>query len=284
MLVILVMTFFYFTADEPTVESALEDGGYITYIEESGLPEYYSLLNTKNPIYIEFTDVIQDRYRVNVEWFPDVGLAPFFTGHANINFKLVDQDIQFTVRSELFNIPQAIFKNYPEYEINREIIESKKPLKMRYAGLKEPPFEFRDINFDGTKELVIREKRGGQRFYDSFMVHLIQEGEDEASFKVVDLSDMMPYESFDETTEFDWVNETVLMYYSGGACSSSYETYKRVYSDNSLKDYQFELIKKIDYETWNDDGDIPCSKYVYDVVNGKDILIESESGPVEEIM
>ena len=92
----------------------------------------------------------------------------------------------------------------------------------------------------------------------------------------------MPYSAIDETTEFDWDNKTLLMYYSGGACSSSYETYKRVFSDYPLRDYKFELIKKIDYDYQDKDGNrIGCHKYVYDVVNGKDILIEAESGQVD---
>ena len=49
-----------------------------------------------------------------------------------------------------------------------------------------------------------------------------------------------------------------------------------------MRDYKFKLIKKTDYRYWDEDGnDIPCHKYVYDVINGKDVLIESESGPVD---
>ena len=44
---------------------------------DNGLPIHYGLMDGKTPVYIEFTDVIQDRYMVDVEWFPDWGLAPF---------------------------------------------------------------------------------------------------------------------------------------------------------------------------------------------------------------
>ena len=55
----------------------------------------------------------------------------------------------------------------------------------------------------------------------------------------------MPYSKFDGLTKFNSEDKTVWMEYSGGACSSSYETYKRVFSDYPLEDYKFELIKII---------------------------------------
>ena len=111
---------------------------------------------------------------------------------------------------------------------------------------------------------------------------MIQEIEDTSYFNILDLTDTLPYSNIDATTEFDSDNKTIQLYYSGGACSSSYETYKRVFSDYPLRDYKFELIHKIDYETWDEYGnDIPCTKYVYDVVDGKEILDEAKSGTVD---
>ena len=264
-------------ADSDWVPSMYEDD-YNTQYLEMGLPEFYRLMNSLTPIYIEFTDVIEGRYRVDVEWFPDYGLAPLLTGPANINFKAIDSDISFSVRNELFHVPNTYF--HTKYPLSIQYIESKEPIKMPFWYLPKKPFEFRDVNFDGTKELVIREERGGQRFYDSFVVHLIQEGED--VINLVDLSNIEPYKSFDETTEFDWEKQTVFMYYSGGACSSSYELYQRVFNDNPLENYEFELIKKIDYDSHDKKGKrIGCHKYVYDVLNGKKIFNETESGPID---
>ena len=164
--------------------------------------------------------------------------------------------------------------------MDAETIANQEILKMKFSDIANPPFSFGDMNFDGIKELVIAHRRQGQRHYDAYDVYLIQEIEGTSYFNILDLTDEMPYSEIDETTEFDWDNKTLLMYYSGGACSSSYETYKRVFSDYPLRDYKFELIKKIDYDYQDWKGkNIGCHKYVYDVVNGKDILIEAESGP-----
>ena len=263
-------------ADSDWVPSMYEDD-YNTQYLEMGLPEFYRLMNSLTPIYIEFTDVIEGRYRVDVEWFPDYGLAPLLTGPANINFKAIDSDISFSVRNELFHVPNTYF--HTKYPLSIEYIESKEPIKMPFWYLPKKPFEFRDVNFDGTKELVIREERGGQRFYDSFVVHLIQEGED--VINLVDLSNIEPYKSFDETTEFDWEKQTVFMYYSGGACLSSYELYERVFNENPQENYEFKLIKRIDYDSQDKKGKrIGCHIYVYDVIDGKRVFNEAESGPV----
>ena len=254
------------TIDGETIISEYGDG-------DNAKPKGYKLMDGKTPINIEFTDVIDGRYMVDVEWFPDWGLAPLLTGPANINFKLVNRDVKFSVKADLFHI---------ERQIKAKNITSKEAIKLNYSELTSVPFNFRDMNFDGINELVITNIEGGQRFSDSYTIYLIQEIEEDNYFNVLDLSDTMPYSKFDALTKFNSEDKTVWMEYSGGACSSSYETYKRVFSDYPLRDYKFELIKKIDYESWDDDlNDIPCSKYVYDVVDGKETLIESESGPVD---
>jgi len=268
-------------ADEANKMTTIDSEPLENLYMDNGLPIHYGLMDGKTPVYIEFTDVIQDRYMVDVEWFPDWGLAPFFTGRANINFKLVDRDVKFTVKANLFHIGQRMF-SFPKYRIDSETIVNQEIIKMKFRDLANPPFAFGDMNFDGIKELVLSEKRGGQRWYDAYKVYLIQEIENSSYFNILDLSNVKPYSDIDQTTKFDSDNKTIEIYYSGGACSSSYELYERVFSDYPMRDYKFKLIKKTDYRYWDEDGnDIPCSKYVYDVVDGKEILIESESGSVD---
>ena len=268
-------------ADEVNKMATIDGGSQEALYMDNGLPKYYELLNGKTPIYIEFTDVIQGRYMVDVEWFPNWGLVPMFNGPANINFKLVDRDVKFTIKTDFFNIGSRMF-SFPKYRMDSETITNKGVIKMNFRNIANPPFSFGDMNFDGIKELVIANRRQGQRHHDAYEVYLIQEIEGSSYFNILNLTGVLPYSEIDATTKFDWENKTIELYYSGGACSSSYETYKRVFSDYPLRDYKFELVKKIDYETWDDDGnDIPCSQFVYDVVDGKDILVEAESGPVD---
>ena len=81
-------------ADEIITKIGVIDGDtIISEYGDNGLPKYYELMDGKTPINIEFTDVIEGWYMVDVEWFPDWGLAPLLTGPANINFKLLNRDI-----------------------------------------------------------------------------------------------------------------------------------------------------------------------------------------------
>ena len=261
------------------INAAAEDD--LAEYMDNGLPIYYQLLDGKTPIYIEFTDVIQGRYIVDVEWFPNWGLAPMFNGPANINFKLIDRDVKFTIKTDFFNIGNRMF-SFPKYRMDAETIASKEVIKMKFSDIANAPFAFGDMNFDGVKELVIANRKQGQRHHDAYEVYLIQEIEDTSYFNILDLTDTLPYSNIDATTKFDSDNKSIQLYYSGGACSSSYETYKRVFSDYPLRDYKFELIDKINYEAWDKNGeDIPCTKYVYDVIDGKEILDEAKSGPVD---
>jgi len=261
------------------INSAAEDD--LAEYMDNGLPIYYQLLDGKTPIYIEFTDVIQGRYIVDVEWFPNWGLVPMFNGPANINFNLIDRDVKFTIKTDFFNIGNRMF-SFPKYRMDAETIASKEIIKMKFSDIANAPFAFGDMNFDGVKELVIANRKQGQRHHDAYEVYLIQEIEDTSYFNIIDLTDTLPYSNIDATTKFDSDNKTIQLYYSGGACNSSYETYKRVFSAYPLRDYKFELMRKIDYETWDENGDdIPCTKYVYDVIDGKEILDEAMSGTVD---
>ena len=253
-----------------------ESEGYM----DNGLPIHFKYMNGKTPIYIEFTDVIQDRYLVDVEWFPNWGLAPLLTGPANINFRVKDTNFKFTIKSQLFHIAQRIF-SFPNYRMNAETITKKEVLKMKYWHLANPPFAFGDMNFDDIKELVISEKRGGQRGHDAYKVYLLQEIEDTEYFNVVNLSNVKPYSDIDQTTQFDWDNKTIRVISSAGACGSMEELYERVYSDFPMQDYKFKLTEKIQYLSWDKDGnDIPCTMNAYDIVDGIEVLNEAKSGPI----
>ena len=244
--------------------------------ENNDLPPIYDLMDGKTAINIHFTDVIEDRYIVDVEWFPDNGLAPLLTGAANITFTLVDRDISFTKTAELFHIPN--------FRINEEKIINGEVFELKYIHLFERPFTFGDVNFDDTKELLIVEKRGGQRFNDAYQVHLIQEIEGSNYFNVLDLTKTKPYSEFDESTKLSPEDNTIWINYSGGACSSEAELYERIFSDYQLGNYQFELTNKLVWYYWDDAGnDIGCHVKSYKIVNGREVLIESQSGPVDEI-
>ena len=249
-------------------------------------PEIYKGLNADKLIKIHFTDLIEDRYIVDVEWFPDNGLAPFLTGPANITFTLKESNKSFTLRTEFYHSPD--FEVDWEKINNGEVFEMKYSDFKRYSTVKELtskksiwsvgiPFLFEDVNFDSTKELIIVKKRAGQRWTDDYEVYSIDEFG--ALNSPYNITNSLPYVKFDGFTKFNPEDKTVTLYSSGGACGSCYETYQAVVGYKGVK---FILIKKIVYDYQDKNGNyIGCHIYTYDVVNGREVLIESESGLVD---
>ena len=249
-------------------------------------PEIYKGFNADKLIQIHFTDLIEDRYIVDVEWFPDNGLAPFLTGPANITFTLKESNKSFTVRTGLYHSP--------DFEVDWEKINKGEVFEMKYGDfynlstLKElafkkgiyslvTPFFFEDVNFDGTKELIIAEKRGGQRGVDAYKAYSIDEFG--AVNSPYDITNSLPYVKFDAFTKFNPEDKTITLYSSGGACGSLYETYQAVDGYGAVK---FRLIKGWETYYWDDDGNnIGCHIKTYDIVNGREVLNVAESGPVD---
>ena len=251
-------------------------------------PEIYKGLNADKLIKIHFTDLIEDRYIVDVEWFPDNGLAPFLTGPANITFTLKESNKSFTLRTE--------FYHSPDFEVDWEKINNGEVFEMKYSDFKHYstvkeltsknkehiwsvgiPFLFEDVNFDSTKELIIVKKHSGQRWTDDYEVYSIDEFG--ALNSPYNITNSLPYVKFDGFTKFNPEDKTITLYSSGGACGSCYETYQAVVGYKGVK---FILIKKIVYDYQDKNGNyIGCHIYTYDVVNGREVLIESESGAVD---
>ena len=260
--------------------------------DDNGLPEVYEingkkLMDGKTAIHIHFTDIIEERYIVDVEWFPENGLVPLLTGPATIIFNTKDGALSlFTISTGFFHIPN--FKWDWKKIYNGEVFEMKYSDFKHQSTVKELtskksiwsvgiPFLFEDVNFDSTKELIIVKKRAGQRWTDDYEVYSIDEFG--ALNSPYNITNSLPYVKFDGFTKFNPEDKTITLYSSGGACGSCYETYQAVVGYKGVK---FILIKKIVYDYQDKNGNyIGCHIYTYDVVNGREGLIESESGPVD---
>ena len=248
-------------------------------------PEIYKGLNADKLIKIHFTDLIEDRYIVDVQWFPDNGLAPFLTGPAIITFNIKGDALSwFTKLTGFFHIPNfevdwEKINNGGVFEMKYSDFNNQSTLKELAKGLYslETPFFFEDVNFDGTKELIITEARNGQRGRNAYKVYSIDEFGPEID--LYDITNTLPYVKFDSSTEFNAKDKTITLYYSGGACSSSSETYQAVDGYGAVK---FRLIKGWETYYWDDDGNnIGCHIKTYDIVNGREVLNVAESGPVD---
>ena len=93
------------------------------------------------------------------------------------------------------------------------------------------------------------------------------------------ITNSLPYVEFDGFTEFNPEDKTITLHSSGGACSSSSETYQAVDGYGAVK---FLLIKGWETYSWDDDGkNIGCHVKTYDIVNDREVLNVAESGAVD---
>ena len=250
-------------------------------------PEIYKGLNADKLIKIHFTDLIEDRYIVDVQWFPDNGLAPFLTGPAIITFNIKGDALSwFTKLTGFFHIPN--------FEVDWEKINNGEVFEMKYSDFNnqstlkelafkkgiyslETPFFFEDVNFDGTKELIITEARNAQRHRDGYKVYSMYQNR--AVISLYDITNSLPYVNFDSSTEFNPKDKTITLYYSGGACTTMSETYQAVDGYRTVK---LHLIKAWAIYFWDYDGnDIGCHNKFFDIVNGRKVLNVAQSGPVD---
>ena len=62
---------------------------------------------------------------------------------------------------------------------------------------------------------------------------------------------------------------------------SGEDYYERVFSKYSFQDHRFKLIEKLERDYQDEVGNyIGCHRYYYNIVDGKKILDEARSGPV----
>ena len=225
------------------------------------------------PVHVQFTDVIEEKYTVDVHWFPDEMLAPRLTGSAVIRFTLEPDYNSFSILTNYFHLPVVL---YPSSS------DRKRKIKFKYSELarsslvdgvddNSQPFFFEDIDFDGYKELVVAEPGNAQRHGTAYKVYNI--AKDGGIFiDLYDITNAEPYISFDSFTTFDKENETITIKSSGGACTVAYDTYKK--SGNSSYDLRegvnFIPVKQIIYDYIDKDGNhTGCTEYVYDVIHNK---------------
>jgi len=227
------------------------------------------------PVHVQFTDVIEEKYTVDVHWYPDEMLAPRLTGSAVIRFILEPEYNSFSVLTNYFHLPIDL---YPSSS------DRKRKIKFKYSELAKSslideledgtqPFFFEDVDFDGYKELVVAEPMNAQRHGTAYKVYNLRK-DGSIFIDLYDITNVEPYKSFDSFTTFDKENETITIFGSGGACTVSIDTYKKsgdIAYDHS-REVEFIPIKQIIYDYLDEERNyIGCTKYVYDVIYNKEL-------------
>jgi len=272
----------------------------VAQAEEDEWWQYYDRTKT---IHLQFSDKVEDGYIANVSWSPDGGLAPILTGPALINFNSNKQfgAESFSVRAEYFHIPSSMLKDAGFVLFNEDAefnlsADLGKTYKIKYnsksfkkisllnnthegfnaddflndnydsnapGSWEQTPFFFEDMDFDGTKELIVTSFNSGQRGSNEYSVHKLHNRWGNLAYKEVNAA---PFDFIDQFTTFDKESKVIKKYYSGGSCANSEDIYK-------LIDGKY---KYIEHKKWRHSASMivgsVCTESTFDIVDGKEVL------------
>lgn len=158
--------------------------------------------------------------------------------------------LYFSSDSLTFKIPHYTFRpfieNSPDTLKSLDCIELTyknpifpHPMRISLDSIRDLPFAFIDINFDGKKELLLANPGNGQKTISTYDAYSIPELKEIAPFKGY------IWNHLDEWTEFDYTTQTVISSLWGGYDGSEKWYFK--YNGERLEPYLMEV-----YTHWFD--------------------------------
>ncbi len=253
----------------------------VTYADTD---EWNSFYDGTKTIHLKFTDIINDKYNVNIVWMPRDGEGPRLVGPAIITFSK-DSGYVFSVTADNFHLPfdelkksgilktddneQAVkvdLSKVYSFEYSSDSFNKLSLInnthKYEASGSREQvPFFFEDVDFDGKDELVIVDFNAGQRWYNEYTVY-------KSNYKYGNMYNLVttePFSIIDQLSTFNKKNRTIDVFSSGGACGSTNEKFKLI--DGSYT--------PVEFTEWNSiaNGErYVCVESIYTVANEKRIL------------
>mgnify|MGYP000568331036 CR=1 FL=1 len=242
-------------------------------------------------IHLKFTDVIDNKYTVNILWTPDDGLQMPLNGPAIVQFVPIEPDNgaqSFIIEYGFFRLPGSALVKLgimgSDFEYNRSV-DLNKTYTLKYSDLidttltdspnsvyhlgSSAPFFFQDVNYDGIKELVVVETGDGQRFTDEFYFYKLDGYK--YLYKHFDLintneADVAGGDNIDSLTEFNDNNKTIKVWRQGGACGSTQTIYRQ------QSDLEFHPTIYTEWESYTNGVRRICVASEFDISNGEKAL------------
>jgi len=145
----------------------------------------------------------------------------------------------------------------PYSEADRAKVRTCEKSSEKCLVLGQIPIDLQDLDFDGDADVVIMQKRAGQRGVDVYRIKSCDSCSD-GEFNYFPYIDT-PLDLIDSLSEINITAREIKIYYSAGACLGKYETYK------SFRDYTYSF-RKVSAEVWDRGSDEnSCFKSIYRV-------------------
>jgi len=179
-----------------------------------------------NIVTVEFNSTING-YKVKAYWKPDKVIRmgnSYVTGPAILEFTKIKNNSTFTLTNNHFGLKNI---NLPFiFNSDSTKIQGLKQKHIKLTYQKDGTFFFKDVNFDNKPELIISEFGKGQRGLSQWRVYEMDDYID------IYCLDSAPYNMLDDSSDFNYDNQTITINNFGGACGSTYDTYKYNSSDH----------------------------------------------------
>lgn len=234
-----------------------------------------------NGVTIAYTNEING-YSVSVLWKPLVVRNNRTIGPAILEFYKIDEPYSFYLTNTHFGLENSklpfsysednlSITSLNEHEINLEYNED--DLGSDYSfGTTNEPFFFQDLDFDSIEELVLVEIENGQRGVASFKAYKFDGPELQP--ERYGITTIEPFNSLDEMSEVDYLNQQITIYQSGGSCANTYEIYKLQPAKNEYEGNSFILETRI--EEQRDEKSNKCYELTYSVIGQSNKLLSKK--------
>jgi len=253
----------------------------VTYADTD---EWNSFYDGTKTIHLKFTDIINDKYNVNIVWMPRDGEGPRLVGPAIITFSK-DSGYVFSVTADNFHLPfdeleksgilktddneqavkvdlsQVYSFEYSSDSFNKVSLINNTHKYEASGSREQVPFFFEDVDFDGKDELVIVDFNAGQRGYNEYTVY-------KSNYKYGNMYNLVntePFSIIDQLSTFNKQNRTIDVFSSGGACGSTNEKFK-------LIDDRYTPVEFTEWNSIANGERYVCVESIYTVANEKRTL------------
>ena len=230
---------------------------------------------------IEYSNEING-FSVKAIWKPNTVRYSHTKGPAIIEFYNKKDSTTFTLTNNNFGILNSKLPfSYSEdsleiISLNQndiKLVYDENNLKSEYSfGTTNEPFFFFFFFFDNIKKLIIGEIGNGQREVASFKAYKFEYNDIQS--ELYGITNIEPFKSLDEMSKVDNINKRIIIYGSGGICSSGSEIYKLQPSKNDYEGNMFILETVIVEE--RDDNLNKCYELKYKVINQSKQLISKK--------
>lgn len=221
-----------------------------------------------NIITVDYANIVNG-YKVKVAWLPNLKLVhehpEYISGPAILEFSNINDSLLFSVSTNNYAIKKDLFSvtylNIDSLDLaslnTSQITIQNKELSQIHDStpIKDSEFSFADLDFDGEKELIVRNYGVWSQGTSRYDIYHHSRSDDDSHINKITYS---PFNYIDDYTGFDYAAKTIQTTSIYGVCASHSTTYE----------FKSGEIKPIIYS----ETDRDCNSHTYKIVKNLQLI------------